>query len=102
MWRVPLSAPPSSEWQHSFQSAEASTALATPKDVRFEREALTFRAGEEHVPAWVACIDRWIDDANRAQADLDAGRGRDAARAQEQTDARRQKATDANERFKDL
>ena len=102
MWRVPLSAPPSSEWQHSFQSAEASTELATPKDVRFEREALTFRAGEEHVPAWVACIDGWIADANRAEADRDAGRGRAAARAQEQTDARRQKATDANEKFKNL
>jgi len=102
MWRVPLSAPPSSEWQHSFQSAEESTAVASPKAVRFEREALTFRAGEEHVPAWVACIDRWIADANQAQAGLEERRGSAAARAQAQTDARRQQATDANERFKDL
>jgi hypothetical protein len=101
-WRVPLDAPPSADWQHSFQTADASSAGATPRSVKFERAALTFRASEEEVPAWIELIDTWIARANQAASDVHDRQGRDAARAQEQTDARRQKASDANEKFKNL
>lgn len=70
--------------------------------MQFEHTALTFRAGDADVPQWVASIDRWAAHANDAQAALAAGRRDEAARAQEQTDTRRQRATDANEKFKDL
>jgi hypothetical protein len=102
MWRVPLSAPPSREWQVAFQSGDAPSPVGTPKGVQFEAAALTFRSGDEHVPAWVASIDRWIAQANEAQATADGERSRTAARAQERSDARRQSVTDANERFKNL
>ena len=101
MWRVPLSGPPSSAWQASFQGGDPA-GDATPGRVQFEHEALTFRTDEGDVPAWIASIDRWIVHANAAQTVVDDGRRADAARAQEQTDARRQKASDANDRFKNL
>ena len=102
MWRVPLDGPPSAEWQRTFQTADASSTVGTPKGVQFERAALTFRASEEDVPAWIEVIDTWIARANQVASDVDDRQGRDAARAQEQTDARRQKAQDANEKFKNL
>jgi hypothetical protein len=102
LWRVPLSAPPSSTWQQSFQTADDVTSIASPRHVQFERAALTFRSSDAHVPEWVECIDRWIASANTVQADLEGGRRNEVARAQEQTDARRQKASEANEKFKNL
>ena len=101
LWRVPLSGAPSRTWQTSFQEAEA-TVVARPGQVQFEQTALTFRARDADVPQWVASIDRWIARANEAQASVDSGRRDEAARAQEQTDARRQRASDANQKFKDL
>lgn len=101
IWRVPLSGPPSIAWQKSFQEADP-TVVASPGRVQFEHAALTFRGGDADVPEWVASIDRWIAHANEAQAALDAGRRDEVARAQEQTDARRQRASDANDKFKDL
>jgi hypothetical protein len=70
--------------------------------VQFEHAALTFRTCDADVPKWVASIDRWITHANEAQAKVDAGRRDEAARAQEQTDARRRRASADNQRFKDL
>jgi len=102
MWRVPLSGPPSVEWQHAFEVAEASSPVMTPRGVRFERMALTFRCDDAHVPEWVAAIDRWIAHANAVQAGLTDEQARAAARRQEQTDTRRQTASEANERFKNL
>jgi hypothetical protein len=102
MWRVPLSAPPSRVWEQAFRAADESTTIATAKGVQFERTALTFRSDEEHVPEWIEYIDRWIAHANQAQADLDDGHRREAEHIQQQSDARRQKASDANERFKHL
>ncbi len=102
LWRVPLSAPPSSAWQHAFQTVDDVTSVASPRHVQFEREALTFRSRDAHVPEWVECIDRWIARANTVQAGLEGERRTDVARAQEQTDVRRQKASEANERFKNL
>ncbi|MBM4439854.1 MAG: hypothetical protein FJ027_05515 [Candidatus Rokubacteria bacterium] len=102
LWRVPLSAPPSSAWQQAFQSADDATAGASPRNVQFEHAALTFRGTDSQVPEWVGCIDRWIARANTiVDAAADTRRG-DAARAQEQTDARRQRASESNEKFKNL
>jgi hypothetical protein len=102
MWRVPLSASPSREWQLAFQAGEASPTVGTPKSVHFEATALTFRGGVDDVPGWVESIDRWIAHANQAQASLDDERTRTAARTQERSDARRQSVNEANEKFKDL
>jgi hypothetical protein len=102
LWRIPLSAPPSSAWQHSFQSADDVTSIASPRRVQFEPAALTFRSSDAHVPEWVEYIDRWISRANMAEANLEGERRDQAVRAQEQTDARRQRASEANERFKNL
>ena len=101
-WRVPLSAAPSIEWQRSFHAADETTPVAIAKNVQFEHIALTFRSGDDHVPVWIEYIDRWIAHANKAQADLDEGRRDQATRAQQQSDARRQKATENNEKFKNL
>jgi hypothetical protein len=101
-WRVPLSAPPSIEWQQSFRAADESTIVAIPRGVQFEHAALTFRSRDEHVPVWVEYIDRWIARANEAEADRDDERRRQAARSQQESDARRQKASEANEKFKNL
>jgi len=73
LWRVPLSAPPSSAWQKSFQTSGNATSVASASRVQFEHAALTFRSGAPHVPEWVESIDRWIAYANQAQAV--AGRG---------------------------
>jgi hypothetical protein len=102
MWRVPLSAPPSIEWQQSFRTAGESTTLASPKGVQFEHAALTFRSGEGDIPVWIECIDKWIAYANKVQADLHEERSRNAARHQQESDTRRQKASEANEKFKNL
>jgi hypothetical protein len=102
MWRVPLTAPPSREWQLAFQTGEASPTVGTPKGVQFEATALTFRSGSDDVPAWVQSIDRWIAHANQAQASVDDERARTAARTQERSDARRQSVDEANEKFKNL
>ena len=101
LWRVPLSGPPSSAWQAAFQGGDPA-GDATPGRVQFEHAGLTFRTDEASVPAWIASIDRWVAHANAAESAVDAGRRADAARAQEQTDARRQKASDANDRLKNL
>ncbi|MGH3118863.1 MAG: hypothetical protein ACRDQ2_17465, partial [Gaiellales bacterium] len=61
-----------------------------------------FRSSDEHVPVWIEHIDRWIAHANKELGDLDDGRRSEAERAQQQSDARRQKASEANERFKNL
>jgi hypothetical protein len=100
-WRVPLSGPPSIAWQKSFQEADPAGG-ASPGRVQFEHAALTFRSGDADVPQWIVSIDGWIARANDAETALDAGRRADLARAQEQTDARRQRASDANDRFKNL
>ena len=102
LWRVPLSAPPSSAWQHSFQTADDVTNIVSPRRVQFEPAALTFRSSDAHVPEWIESIDRWISRANNAQADREGERRNEAARAQDQTDARRKKASEANEKFKNL
>jgi hypothetical protein len=101
MWRVPLSAPPSSTWQQAFQAAGESS-VGSASRVQFERAALTFRSSDADVPEWIQSIDRWIAQANEAQAVLDAGQRSQATRAREQTDARRQRASEANEKFKNL
>jgi hypothetical protein len=102
LWRVPLSGPPSSAWQQTFQAAGASAGVASARGVQFEREGLSFRSDEAHVPEWIESIDRWITHANTTQAVVEDGQRSDASRAREQTDARRQKASDANEKFKNL
>ena len=102
MWRVPLSAPPSREWEQAFRAADESTTIAVPKRVQFEQTALTFRSDDDDVPVWVEYIDRWIAHANQAQADLDDGRRREAEHIQQQSDARRQRASEANEKYKHL
>ena len=101
-WRVPLSASPSREWEQAFRAAEGATTVVSNKGVRFERTGLTFRSEDDQVPVWVEHIDRWIDHANQAQATLDDAQRRDAARAQQQSDTRRQNAIEANERHKHL
>ena len=102
LWRVPLSAPPSQAWQTSFQSQTDAPDVVSARRVQFEHAALTFRSEEAHVPAWIESIDRWIADANRTQAEVADGVRQQAMRAQAQTDARRQRANDSNEKFKNL
>ena len=101
-WRVPLSAPPSIEWQQSFREADGSTPVAMPKGVQFEHAALTFRSSDDDVPLWIEYIDRWIASVNKVQGDLDDERRRAAKRDEQQSETRRQKASEANERFKNL
>ena len=101
-WRVPLSDPPSREWQVSFQAADESTTVATAKGVQFESKALTFRSEDEHVPVWIEYIDKWIIHANAADAVLEEGRRGAATRAQQMSDARRERARESNEKFKNL
>lgn len=101
-WRVPLSAPPSLRWQQSFQAADGSTSVATAGRVRFEEAALTFRGQDEHVPAWIEYIDRWIAHANLTETDVDDRHRRDTEQTKERSEARRRQASEANEKFKDL
>jgi hypothetical protein len=101
-WRVPLDGVPSDAWQRTFEAGTASPSVGAPKGVKFEPTALTFRSDEGRVAAWVEAIDGWIAHANRAATDVAAARDRDATRAQERTEARRQEARDANEKFKNL
>lgn len=102
LWRVPLSGPPSGAWQQSFQTADGSTDNVSASRVQFEHAALTFRSTDANVPEWIAHIDRWVTSANTAQADVEAGQRGDVVRAKEQSDARRQRASDDNEKFKNL
>ena len=101
-WRVPLSAPPSREWQLSFQAAVEFTTVAVPKGVQFESMALTFRSEDDHVPEWIEHIDKWITHANAEQGVLEDGRRGAATRAQQLSDARRERARESNEKFKNL
>ena len=102
LWRVPLSAHPSAEWQKAFEAADSSSGADGPKRVHFEPKALTFRSSESDVATWVGSIDRWIASANDAETASEHA-GRDAAdRAQASTDARRRQANEANEKFKNL
>jgi hypothetical protein len=101
-WRVPLSGAPSVEWEQAFRAADESTAVARARGVQFEPAALTFRSSEDDVPAWVERIDAWIAGANQARADTGAARRREAARTEQQSDARRQKVNEANDKFRDL
>ena len=98
---MPLSGPPSAAWQQAFQSLTDGPALSARR-VQFEHAALTFRSDDDLVRAWVEAIDRWIADANRMQADLADGVRDQASRAQAQTDARRRRAEESNEKFKNL
>jgi hypothetical protein len=102
LWRVPLSGPPSAAWQKAFQSAADSPGAVSARRVQFEPAGLTFRSDDAHVPEWVESIDRWIASANQAQADVADGARNEATRAQAQTEARRQQASEANEKFKNL
>ncbi len=102
LWRVPLSAAPSAAWQKAFQSAGAPDDARSPKRVHFEPQALTFRSDETDVVEWVGAIDRWIAQANGVEAKTDDARRDATEQAQMRTDVRRQQASDANERFKDL
>ena len=102
LWRVPLSAPPSAAWQTSFQSQPDAPDSVSARRVQFEHAALTFRTDDAHVPAWIESIDRWIADANRVQAEVADDVRQQATRAQAQTDARRQRADESNEKFKNL
>jgi len=101
-WRVPLSAPPSIDWQRSFREAEGSTPPAMPKAVQFEHAALTFRSSDDDVPMWIEHIDRWIASVNKVQGDLDDERRRGATRVEQESETRRQRVSEANERFKNL
>ena len=101
-WRVPLSAPPSIEWQRMFREAEGSAPLVMPKAVQFEHAALTFRSSDEDVPMWIEHIDRWIASVNKVQGNLDDERRREARRVEHESETRRQKVSEANERFKNL
>ena len=102
LWRVPLSAPPSAAWQKAFQSVVDAPDTLSVRRVQFEPAGLTFRSDDAHVPEWIASIDRWIAHANQVQADVADGARSEATRAQAQTDARRQQASEANEKFKNL
>lgn len=101
-WRVPLSAPPSIRWQHSFLAANESTSIATAGGVRFEEVGLTFRSRDEHVVTWIEYIDKWIAHANRSEVDPDDRERRDTEATKDRRSADRQAASDANEKFKDL
>jgi len=102
LWRVPLNGRPSSAWQKAFESADESSGARTPRRVHFEVDALTFRSDESEVVQWVESLDRWIAHANGVLGAAEQDRRDAAERAQAGTDARRQRASDANERFKDL
>jgi hypothetical protein len=101
-WRVPLSAPPSLQWQQSFQAAGESTSVATAGRVNFEDVALTFRSRDEHVPEWIEYIDKWIAHANMREADVDDRHRRDTEHTRERSDVLRREVSDANEKFKNL
>src|SRR5581483_3135650 len=102
LWRVPLTEAPSAAWQTAFETTATSGDGPTPRRVQFETSALTFRSAEADVVEWVRSIDGWSAHANTVEAAAD-GLRRDAAdRAQARTDTRRQQASDANEKFKDL
>ncbi len=90
------------EWQQSFRTADERTPVMVPRGVQFEHAALTFRSVEADVPLWIEYIDKWIAYANTIQADLHDERGRQTVQREQQRDVRRQKASEANERFKNL
>jgi hypothetical protein len=102
LWRIPLTAPTFAAWQEAFQSGSDATSDVRASGVQFERAALTFRSDEAHVPEWIEAIDRWIAGANQVLAARADGLHTEAARAQAETDARRRRASDANEKFKNL
>jgi hypothetical protein len=102
LWRVPLDGRPSAAWQKAFETADEPGTACHPKRVHFEPDSLTFRAQEREVTEWVAAIDRYIRHANEALSAVEQTARNAADRAQANTDQRRQRATDANERFKDL
>jgi hypothetical protein len=102
LWRIPLTAPTFAAWQEAFQSGTDASSDVRTSGVQFERDALTFRSDEAHVREWIAAIDRWIADANEKLAARADGVRTEVARAQAETDVRRRRASDANEKFKDL
>lgn len=101
-WRVPLSGAPSAEWERAFRAAGEATTAPNARGVHFEPAALTFRSGEDDVPAWVERIDAWIARANEARADAGAVRRREVARTAQQRGVRRQQVSAANDKFRDL
>ena len=101
-WTVPLSAPPSRKWTGFFNRPQEPTTIQMPSLVSFRGAALSFQSDEGQLPEWIRCIDVWIGNANRQQAeevqqaDSDRDRREDANR-QRQEDIRR-----VNEKFKNL
>ena len=102
IWTVPLSAVPSRKWTGFFNRPQDPTAAQMPSLVSFRGAALSFQSDERQLPEWIRCIDVWIANANRQQAedvqqaDSDRDRRVDADR-QRQDDIRR-----VNEKFKSL
>jgi hypothetical protein len=101
-WRVPLSGPPSSRWQHAFSTARESTSIVTAGGVRFDEVGLSFRSSDEHVPLWIEYIDKWIAHANQSELDVDDRQHRATEETKYRRNVERQAASDANDKFKDL
>jgi hypothetical protein len=72
-WFVPLSQPPSREWEARFRQTVDFTPVYHPNHVRIERGGLLFEADAMDVAMWLEYIDRWIASANDGAARGPAG-----------------------------
>jgi len=103
-WSVPLNAKPSGIWMVAFRNPRESSTICHPGSVVIsEREmALGFQSSEGHVHDWVRFIDRWIDDANAAEAQALERMSKDQAAADQARKEKESKIREATEKFKSL
>jgi hypothetical protein len=71
---VPLSEPPTREWEVLFRQPLDFTSVYHPNRIRIEKGRLAFESEEQQVPTWLHYIDKWIASANQRLAARQAGR----------------------------
>ena len=100
-WTLPLSGMPDKEWRKFFEETKDTTVVCTPRGVAMYQAMTVFESTEDHVPTWIAFIDKWMAVANERQAEREAAQRRLRG---EDTDTRdrERKLLDLNEKFKDL
>jgi hypothetical protein len=101
-WQVQINATPSREWRELFKASGDSTNAVTLRRLEFDDASLAFESDEDHVPSWIAAIDKWIASTNaRHRTSLERGRRERSERID--ADAReRERIRQLNDRFKDL
>jgi hypothetical protein len=67
---VNLDAKPSPAWLNFFRSTEDWSSTRHPMFIDVSGSALLFESRHEQIPGWLADLDRWIQTANHACAEM--------------------------------